>query len=128
MITLNLEDKTFVIYIAFVIKLVHPSQKVLIVGLEVEKITIPKKYLDFVDVFFSDFAAKLLKHFGINNYAIYLQEDKQPSYGLIYSLEPIKLKTLKIYIETNLNSNFIRFLKSQTSASILFVYKKNKSL
>ena len=31
----------------------------------------------------------------INNYAIELEDIKQPSYELIYSLEPIELKTFK---------------------------------
>lgn len=50
---------------------------------------------------------KLLKNTDINKHAIELVESKQPSYKLIYSLELVKLETLKTYIDTNLNIRFI---------------------
>ena len=50
---------------------------------------------------------KLLEYTKINNYTIKLEKDKQLFFSLIYILRLIKLKTLKIYIKTNLASNFI---------------------
>ena len=58
---------------------------------------------------------------GVNEYTIELEKGKQPLYGSIYSLEPIKYKTLKIYIETNLANSFIRTSKLPAGASILFI-------
>lgn len=87
--------------------LVHSSWEALIVGLKVEEVIVSTKYSDFANVFFFDSAAKLPKHFGINNHLIDLKKGKKPPYMPIYSLEPVDLKTLKIYIETNLASGFI---------------------
>ena len=55
-------------------------------------------------------------------------DNKQPPYGLIYSLERVELETLKTYIEANLASGFIRPSQSPAGALILFVRKKNSSL
>ena len=63
----------------------------------------------------------------MNNYTIELEKDKQLSFGPIYSLEPIKLETLKIYIKTNLANSFIKFFKSFASAFIFFDWKPNRS-
>ena len=81
------------------------------------------KYLDFVNLFFSDFASKFPKHTGINNYAIKLVEDRQTPYGSVYSLRLIELEILKAYIETNRANRFIRPSKSPASAPILFEQK-----
>ena len=51
------------------------------------------------------------------------EKGKEPSYGPIYSLGLIELKTLKTYINTNLANSFIYPSKSPTSAFILFIYK-----
>ena len=58
---------------------------------------------------------------GINEHAIKLQEGKQPPYGPIYNLGPIKLNTLKTYIETNLANSFICLSKFLARALILLV-------
>ena len=50
---------------------------------------------------------ELSKHIKMNNYVIKLEKDKQPLFGLIYSLELVELKTLKIYIKINLANSFI---------------------
>ena len=59
---------------------------------------------------------------------IELEKGKQPPYRPIYSLGPVELETLKIYIETNLANDFIWILKSPAGAQILFVRKPNGSL
>lgn len=85
------------------------------------------KYIDFANIFSKDLAAKLLQYIRINNHTINLFEDQQLSYKLIYSLKPVELKTLKIYIETNLANNFIKLCKSLAGTYILFVIKPNNS-
>ena len=75
---LNLEYKTFIVYIAvFNIDLddeIHPLKRALIAHLKANKafIKILSKYADFADVFLPKLATKLLKHTEINNYAIKL--------------------------------------------------------
>ena len=68
--------------------------------------------------------AKLLEYTRINNYSIYQLDNKKIGYNLIYSLESINLKILKIYTEINLVRNFIKLFKFSTSSFILFVIKK----
>lgn len=50
---------------------------------------------------------ELFKDYNINIYTIKLKLNNQLSYRLIYSLEPIKLEIIKIYIKINLVNNFI---------------------
>ena len=50
---------------------------------------------------------KLTENMDIKEYAIKLQKDKQPLYRPIYSLRPVKLKSLKTYIKTHLKIKFI---------------------
>ena len=64
----------------------------------------------------------------MNEYAIKLEEDKQPPFRSIYSIGPVELETLKSYIETNLANNFIRLFKSPIEAYILFDRKPDRSL
>ena len=60
------------------------------------------------------------KNTGINKHAIKLPEGKQLLYKPIYSLGPVELEILKIYIEIYLKTGFIWPLKSSVNASILF--------
>lgn len=80
MLILDLKIKTFVLYIPFIIRLVHLNQKTLIDNLKIEKVIVFIEYLDFVNVFSPNSAAKLPKHFKINNNFIDLKKDKRPSY------------------------------------------------
>ena len=64
----------------------------------------------------------------MNDYPSNLFKDKPLFYGLIYSLELMKLETLKIYIKANLVSSFIQLSKFPFSILILFARKKNSSL
>ena len=128
--TLNKEDKTFVVHIVAlsVDSNVHTSWQAWISLLNVEQVTIPSKYPDYTNVFLSDSALELPEHTGINNHLIDLTDDKQPLYGLIYSLGPVELEMLKTYIETNLANGFIRLSKSLAGALILFIRKKDGNL
>ena len=73
-------------------------------------------------------AAKLSENTGINEHAIKLEEGKQPLFRPIYSLGPVELETLKIYIKTNLANSFIRPSKSPAGTLIFFDRKPNRSL
>ena len=70
---------------------------------------------------------ELLKHTRINNHVIKLEKDKQLPFRLIYSLKPVKLKTLKIYIETNLANGLICSSKFPAKAHILCNPKLNRN-
>ena len=65
------------------------------------------EYLNYVKVFLFNYIIELLENIAINKYIIKLIEDKQPLYGPIYSLKPVELEILKIYIETYLKTEFI---------------------
>ena len=65
------------------------------------------EYSNYSNVFLAENATELLKNTGINKYAIKQKKGKQSLFGLIYNLEPVELKTLKIYIKTNLANSFI---------------------
>lgn len=90
-------------------------------------ISVPKEYLDFAYIFSKKSNAVLPKNTKINTHAINLKEGKEPSYGLIYSLRSIELKTLKTYIETNLTNGFICFFESPANASILLTKNSMKN-
>ena len=84
-------------------------------------ISIPIEYFDFADVFSPELTSKLLENTKINDHAIKLGDDQQPSYGPIYSLGPVELETLKTYIEINLANSFIRPFKSLAEAPIFLI-------
>ena len=92
-----------------------------------KKVTVPAKYLDFADVFSENSANVLLEQTGVNEYTIKLEKGKEPPYEPIHRLVPVELKTLKIYIKTNLVNGFMKTLKSLARISILFVYKPNNN-
>lgn len=87
----------------------YPSCRIQIALLITNKaaVKVPKKYEKYIDIFCKKTATKLPKYTRINDHLIYWEEDKQPLYGLIYSLELVKLEMLKIYIKDNLKNSFI---------------------
>ena len=117
--------ETFVVHVASLRSTpldVYPSGRPQISGLIAEETPtrVPNEYANFADVFSPDLAAELPEHTGINDHTIKLVDDQQPPYGLIYSLGPVELKTLKAYIETNLVNGFIRPSTSPVGTPILF--------
>ena len=70
----------------------------------------------------------LPKYTKINQHTIKLINVKESSYVLIYSLELVELKRLKIYIKTNLANDFICLSKSLASTFVLFVCQLNAIL
>lgn len=63
----------------------------------------------------------------MNEHAIDLIDGKQPFYGPIYTLSPVELETLKIYIETHFKTGFISLFKFPATALIPFDKKPNGS-
>ena len=106
---------------------IHSVKKAQLALLMSEKVTVPTKYSDFADVFLKKSGNILPERTRANEHAIKLEKGTQPLYGPIYSLRPVKLKTFKTYIETNLLNGFIQASKSPAGASILFVRKPNNS-
>lgn len=104
---------------------VHPSRQALFRLLLANKcsIEIPSEYLDYADVFLFDFVIELPENTDINKHAMELVEDKQPSCGPIYSQGPVKLESLKTYLEKYLKIGFIQLFKSLADALILFNQK-----
>lgn len=91
-----------------------------------KKLFVPVKYMDFANIFSKKLPEILPERTNINEYAIKLIDHKESSYGPIYILEPVELKTLKTYIETNLANGFIWPFKSLAFTLIFFVCKANK--
>ena len=69
----------------------------------------------------------MLNYLDINKYTINLEVDKKLFYKLTYSIEPIELEALKIFIKINLSNDFIYLFTSSTKAYILFIKKFNKN-
>ena len=92
-----------------------------------KKTGIPTKYSDFSNILSLNSATKLPEYTGINDYPIDLLNNKQPPYSSIYSLGQVELEILKIYIEANVASGFIRSFKFLTCTLILFIQKKDGS-
>lgn len=65
---------------------------------------------------------------GMNKHAIDLELGQQPPYRTIYSLGPVELKILKIYIETKLANRFIQSSMFPVRVHIFLIQKPNKSL
>ena len=129
---LNANNETFMVHVAALVEPttipIHLSYQAQVATLTSKETGIPAKYSDFSDVFSSDSAAELPEYTGINDHPINLLDNKQLPFGLIYSLGPMELEMLKIYIKANLASGFIKLSKSSAGALILFVQKNNNSL
>ena len=126
---LDSDDKIFTVYIAALVKLIiiliYSSCKAQVGLLRSTKFS--AKYFNFSNIFLSDSTMDLSNYTRINNHLINFLHNKQPPHSLIYSLELMKLKMLKIYIKANLANNFIKSFKSTANISIFFVWKKNGS-
>lgn len=95
--------------------------------LKVKKVIFFSQYADYTNTFLSNSIIEFSKQTNINNHLIDLINNKQLSYSLIYSLKPVKLKTLKTYIKVNLPHNFIELSKLFADILILFICKNNCS-
>ena len=123
-------SETFVIYVASLnlVSGIHLNRKAQIVSLLTEEVKMLDKYSDFADVFLEKKTLVLPERNKLNEYAINLENGKQPTYGPIYSLGLVELETLKIYIKTHLKTGLIQPSKSPTDTPILFDKKPDGSL
>jgi len=85
---------------------------------------VPSKYHKFANVFSKTKAETLPPHCSYD-LKINLEEGAQSLVGLIYSLSASEQKSLKKFIEENLNTDFIQPTSSPHSALVLFVKKKD---
>ena len=108
---------------------IYPLRKAQIAALKQNKAPtkVLNKYSDFANVFSEKKALMLLEQTNLNKYAIELERDKHLPYRPIYSLRPIKLKTLKTYIKTYLKTGFIWPSKSSVGAFNLFDKKPDNN-
>ena len=127
---LDSKHKTFIVHVASLSFVASPSFSPLniyplcrsqIAGLIAKEapIKVLAKYLDFVDIFFLDLTSKLFKYIKINKHTIKLVNGQQTLYRPIYSLEPVELEILKVYIEINLVNKFIKPSKSLAGTSVI---------
>ena len=107
---------------------IYPDRAIWIISLLSKEIKIPEEYSDFTYDFSEEKALVLPEQTKFNQYAIELEEGKQPPYGPIYSLDPLELETLKTYIEIHLKTRFIQSFKSSAGALILFDKMPDSSL
>lgn len=139
-IILDKKLKTFVVYIATLKTLeiiIYLLQKTQIISNNLVQIAVLKqnkvfikisiKYSDFLNIFLEKKALVLLEQTEHNEHAIKLKNSKQLFYKLIYSLRPIELENLKIYIKIYLETRFNWLFKSLRGALILFDKKPDNS-
>ena len=86
------------------------------------------KYFNYNNIFSAKYIIELLKYIRINDHTIKLEKNKQLFFKPIYSLEPVKLEILKIYIKINIIKKFIQLSKFFANISILFDKKQDRSL
>ena len=140
-VALDADSETFIVHVAIRERekmVVNPGRKAQIKaqsGARVKALLfdkapteVPAEYSNYSNVFLAENAAELPENTGINEHAIKLEESKQSPFGFIYSLGPVKLKTLKTYIKTNLANGFIHPSKSPAGVPILFDRKSDRSL
>ena len=102
--------KAFVVHVtsfSFNLMPIYLAQKAQIALLVAKEVKVLIKYSDFLDVFLEEKALILPKVTEMNQHTIKLPDGQQSAYRLIYSLGPVELKTLKIYIKINLTNGFI---------------------
>jgi len=89
--------------------------------------SIPEEYYEYTDVFSKTKAETLAPHCSYN-LQIDLEKDSHLPVGTIYFVSQFKQKTLKEFIDENLNNGFICLTSSPHGALVLFLKKKDSSL
>jgi len=85
--------------------------------------TVPLEYRDHVDVFSKVKASELPLHCD-HDLKINLEKGTSPPLGTLYSLSPVKLSTLRTFIDKNLNTGFICPTTSSHAALVLFIKRR----
>jgi len=94
---------------------------------EPKSAAIPQSYQEYSDLGSANAANQLPEH-GPQDLAIVLEEGKLPPNQPLYNLSAAELKTLRDYIEKNLQRGFIQRSRSPTGAPVLFAKKKDGTL
>lgn len=123
---LDPDDEVFVVHVVFITSLnsamhLFYQAPIALLKINMASTTILSQYPDFADIYSPNLIAEFLEHTRINNYIIEFINGKKSPYRLIYSLGPIELETLKIYIESNLANGFIRSSKFLASIPIFYI-------
>ena len=103
------------------------SAKAMSMGSLTDLSDIPEDYYEFADVFDNKKADTLLPHRSYD-LKIETEEGAVPPSNRMYSLSLSELEALRVFIEGNVCSGFIRPLKSPHGAPILFIKKKGGNL
>src|SRR5947209_15532727 len=90
--------------------------------------TLPNKYQLFANRFTKTKGPETLPKHQPWDHTIPLQEEKQPTFGLVYSCSEKELQALHEYLDENLTKGFIWESSSPAGYPILFVPKKNGKL
>ena len=108
-VALDENSETFVIYVASLnlAPEIHLDKQAQIAFLLIEEVRISNKYSNFADIFFEKKTLVLPECTELNQHAINLENNKQPSYRPIYIFGLVEIKILKTYIETHLKTGFI---------------------
>ena len=85
-------------------------------------------YLKYINIFNKIIKMIFLLYWNNLNYKIKLIFKIMPFFSPLYNLFKKELEILRDYIDKNLKSNYITWLKSFTAAFILFIKKKNSFL
>ena len=85
---------------------------------------IPVAYHEFLDMFREETGIEALPKHGKWDHEIPIEEGKEPPFSPIYPMSADDLRTLKEYIDTNLEKGFIRPSTSPAGSPVLFVPKK----
>jgi hypothetical protein len=91
------------------------------------KSLIPPEFHEFLPLFDKVIADRLPPH-RIYDHKIPLKDGFEPPFGPLYSLSRPELEALKVFLEENLEEDFIRQSSSPAGAPILFVKKGDGSL
>ena len=94
---------------------------------KIDLFSIPEEYYEYTDVFSKTKAETLAPHCSYN-LQIDLEKDSHLPVGTIYFVSQFKQKTLKEFIDENLNNGFICLTSSPHGALVLFLKKKDSSL
>jgi hypothetical protein len=92
-----------------------------------EEAGIPPEYQDLKEVFSKSKAQEMPEH-DSHDLTIDLINGKEPSWGPIYNLWANELKTLRDYLDKNLEHKRIRLSTSSAGTLVVFVPKKDGSL
>jgi hypothetical protein len=103
--------------------LLSRSDDAVIASLEIQ---ISFQYFDFSEVFFERAVNTLLEHVSHN--LIIDTQEKNSLFDIIYNLFAEKLRIFRVYIEKNLEKEFITSFSSLVAIFILFTKKKDDEL